>query len=248
MAAGRTAAAEAPAKRGIPTDPAARKAYFSDLAKRRHAAASAAVLPQRRAHSRGAQERALARAETAERTGKYLVADMPEEERAKWDAVAPAVTGRPSKLDAERTQKVLTALGIGAPLTAAAGAAGIGAGTLEGWIAQGEVDIAGDRDSAHARFAHAVRRVELAAIPALLERMQHASANDWQRWAWMLERRWPEWFARRDALHVQQSGDVHIVVEHVQDWRARDVIEVEPAKLPEPRKGKRERELDGQPA
>lgn|GEM_PF-4085051 len=47
---------------------------------------------------------------------------------------------------------------------------------------------------------------------------------------WLAERKWSERYARPDRLSVvgHDGGEVRIVVEHVKDWRGRDVVEVEP--------------------
>jgi len=194
------------------------------------------------------QARAVARSQTAAAHGRYLVEEMPADEQAKWDALAPSAIGRPSKLNADRTAAIVEALRLGTPLMAATGAAGIAAGTLQAWIAQGEVDMANGRDTAHARFATSVRIAEMATVQKCLRDLQDARANDWQRWAWMLERRWPEWFARRDAVSVGISGKVEVELRYVDDWHTRDVIDVPTPEPQAQRRNARERELDGQPA
>ena len=157
------------------------------------------------------------------------------------------VTGRPTKLTDAVQATLVEAISSGMPMTPAAWMAGVSPQAVSDWTTRGEADLASGIESAHARFADAIKRAEGSSVQSQL-RLLNSVPTDWQRHAWMLERRWPEWFGRRDALAVQHSGEVRIVVEHVKDWHARDIIDVEATPAEPRRGGRRGRELDGQPA
>jgi hypothetical protein len=107
---------------------------------------------------------------------------------------------RPSSFTAKRGLDVERALAMGAPLSVAGASAGVSARTVSRWLEDGLV----------------VRR-ELSAVPepdevsddrslpgdddaiqrALIGAVLNAARNDWRAATWLLERRWPERFARR---------------------------------------------------
>ncbi|MDE3097179.1 MAG: hypothetical protein KGK07_14420 [Chloroflexota bacterium] len=200
------------------------------------AAATAVAIGRRTKGARGAK-----RAMVAAARDKYLIANLPPEEQERWNRLAPG-PGRRCTLDAGKADQIVAALRLGLPLAVAASVAGVSDGTLADWQAQGRVDLENGRDTLHGRLASLLKEAEAGAVVACAERLQRANTNDWQRWAWMLERRWPEWFGRRDALAVSMQGDVRITVEHVADWHARDVIDVTPEPQREPQKRGRSRE------
>lgn len=116
--------------------------------------------------------------------------------------------GRPSRLTPEVQERVLTALRLGAPLAAAAGAAGISDRTLRRWMAEGRAaaesppsgrepaalrrkrgffeEVSRAQDEAHVRYA------------AMLAKA--AKDGDFRAVSFALERRWPEHWGRRERL------------------------------------------------
>ncbi len=171
--------------------------------------------------------RGAKRAMVAATRDKYLIANLPPDEQERWNRLAPG-PGRRCTLDAAKTDQIVATLRLGLPLAVAASVAGVSDGTLADWQAQGRADLAIGRDTLHSRLASALKEAEAGAVVACADRLQHANTNDWQRWAWMLERRWPEWFGRRDALAVSMQGDVRITVAFDDNWHSRDVIDVTP--------------------
>jgi hypothetical protein len=166
----------------------------------------------------------------AERTSsRYLLSSMPAPERHAWQNLTSSPIGRPTKLQPDRVRKLLDSVRIGLPITPAAWAAGLDEGTVRDWISRGEADTEAGRITAHAVFLRALKDAEGQAVAYCASKLATAANNDWQRWAWMLERRWPEWFARRDGFTLVPNGQpVEVVVRHVHDWRGGEVIDVEP--------------------
>ena len=85
-------------------------------------------------------------------------------------------------------------LADGLPVTLATAAAGIGRTTFYKWL----------DDPA---FADRVEAAQARAVAPLLERIRSAAdAGQWQAAAWILERRWPGEFGRRDRLQTEHTG------------------------------------------
>jgi transposase len=99
-------------------------------------------------------------------------------------------TGRPTKRTPEAQERILAALRKGMTKKAAAAAGGMGYSTLNEW------------EHDEPEFADAVKAAESDSQEALLRKIWTASDQQWQAAAWMLERRWPQDFARRQALEM----------------------------------------------
>lgn len=160
--------------------------------------------------------------------------------------VAPRAAGQrkaPAHLTADVVERVAEAVAEGVPHGVAARLAGVSERAFYYWMRQGEEE----EGTLPALLVQRTKDADAAAVRRALQRLASADKGDWQRWAWVLERRWPADFARRDALSVESNSEVRIVVEHVQDWRARDIIDVAEEREPNRRDLlSRGRELDGQ--
>lgn len=134
--------------------------------------------------------------------------------------------GRPSKLTPETQAKIVQALEVGATHRIACLYAGIGASTFAEWMQIPD-------------FANVVKAADSkACIVSLASIRQAAAGGQWQAGAWLLERRYPEEFGRRQVEVIGQGGgpvqvQAQIVVVparavSVQDWtttvRAPDAI------------------------
>ena len=85
-------------------------------------------------------------------------------------------------------------LSDGLPVTLATAAAGIGRTTFYNWMND-------------AKFAEQVEAAQARAVAPLLDRIRTAASNgQWQAAAWILERRWPGEFGRRDRLQTEHTG------------------------------------------
>jgi hypothetical protein len=106
-----------------------------------------------------------------------------QEEKPKRSVSNPHLKRTP-----ERLEKILAAVRQGVTLTTAAKLAGMHVGTLGEWRRS---DPAVD-----AEVKKAVAESEV----ALVQTVQTAAQKQWQAAAWLLERRWPERWARRDIV------------------------------------------------
>lgn len=109
--------------------------------------------------------------------------------------------GRPLKLDDAVRDRLVRALRQGQPYIVAADVAGIGRSTFHRYMAQGELDAEANRDTPFREFRDAVQKAESEAQVVLVSRIQAAAtAGNWQAAAWMLERRHPDEWGRRDRV------------------------------------------------
>ena len=169
--------------------------------------------------------------------------------RSRAQALAPRGDGhgRPSVLSDEVQRRLVDAVSVGCSYEVASRYAGIGERAIATWREMVATDNASPlTERARALFA-ALENAEAAREREVLAIIAKAAITQWQAGAWYLERKYPERFGRRDAVAVGVQGEVRIIVEHVTDWHARDVIDVEPAAPEAPRRGRKPRELDGQP-
>ena len=121
--------------------------------------------------------------------------------------------GRPTKLN-QKTQKIICdAVRNCLPYVTAATLAGITHRTLDTWMARGRKEP----DGIYHDFLLALKRAEAEAQQILAARIAEADAQKakgWQRWAWLLERRWPETWAMRQP---EANADEEIIVNLVGD-------------------------------
>ena len=99
------------------------------------------------------------------------------------------VGGLPKYCDPTRMRALFTALEQGMYPSDAAVAAGIDRGTLAGW-----------RETVP-EIASAVTDAETVAKHKLLTVIRSHMPTNWQAAGWMLERRWPSEYGRRDRVH-----------------------------------------------
>lgn len=125
------------------------------------------------------------------------------------------MAGRKSKLTPERQERICELLRAGNYAGVAAKAAGIAESTFYAWIERGEKA----RTGAFAEFAEAVKKAEAEGETAALEIIQTAALESWQAAAWLLERRFPQRWARanRDTARGETEGF--------------EVLDLEPAKV-----------------
>ena len=122
---------------------------------------------------------------------------------------------RPSKLNAERTAIICDALRECMPYEQAARLADIDVATFRRWRRRGENPTTA-RDKPFEAFSAAVKKAEAEAQRELVRRIANPDADKakgWQRWAWLLERRWPEVWAQRQPEAAQREEIVVDLVE-----------------------------------
>lgn len=124
--------------------------------------------------------------------------------------------GRKTKLTPETQQRICKALRAGTYRKTAAATAGIGEKTFYTWLARGETENAG----AYHYFVEAVQLAEAEGEAHLLATIHAASKLDWRAASWILERKYPDRWGRRDALAMtgtmEHAGEVNHVVSDVE--------------------------------
>lgn len=130
--------------------------------------------------------------------------------------------GRPTKLTDEAVATICEGLAVGLPPELACERAGIHRATFYRWQAAGDEarealgeaydDLEpGDAPSAYVDFCD---RIKKALAECAFEHLKLVSASrleepkkfNWQAAAWILERRWPEFFGRRTHVDLHTDG------------------------------------------
>ena len=136
--------------------------------------------------------------------------------------------GRPTKKTDQMVEAICDLLERGNTRTSAASIAGINRATLYRWMQE------------DASFYDAVEKAEAMAQEAMLQRIRFAASTGmvvtrkdgevveypgaWQAAAWLLERRWPQDFSRRDRVDV--TFDVRKAAEKLATDAGLDVRDV----------------------
>ena len=117
-------------------------------------------------------------------------------------------TGRPAKNVADHRERILEAICAGATYKLAAQAGGISYDLLRQWLKRADEDAAGNEE--YRAFAADLRAAEIEGLQQSLTVIR--SSTDWRSHAWLLERRWPEDYGRRDHLELANDEDKPITV------------------------------------
>jgi len=125
--------------------------------------------------------------------------------------------GRRTKLTEETKQILLDSIASGMPYELSCQRAGICFDTFSTWRAKGE-----EGREPYASFLGDLKQAEGNAVFVRLSQIDLAAENgNWQAAAWLLERRYPEHFGRRDRLQAEVSGPegapVQIVIAPYED-------------------------------
>ncbi len=120
--------------------------------------------------------------------------------------------GRPSKLTKGVADKICRALRIGAFMECAVSVGGVGRSTVYTWLRTGEEDIKKKRRTIAAKFKREFDKASAEAEFRKLQVIDNAAMRegdpDWKAAAWMLERKWPDRWARRQVLSVTRDDGV----------------------------------------
>lgn len=114
--------------------------------------------------------------------------------------------GRPTKLTDVTQARFLEALKLGLPYELCSDFAGIAPGTFYDWMNRGKAEPG----SRFAEFSDAVKAAQGASAASAMARIREASENgQWQAAAWILERRFPQHFGRRQQIEHAGSIDTN---------------------------------------
>ncbi len=115
--------------------------------------------------------------------------------------------GRPELIEnPDIRQKILDAYEYGASYEVAAHHAGIHPDTFQAWRKKGRTDLeTGDTNTTYAQLVTDLQRARAKSEITLVKRIRALGRDDWRANAFVLERRFPERWARRDHVDVSVS-------------------------------------------
>lgn len=116
------------------------------------------------------------------------------------------------KMTIETRNVVLLSLRNGAPVQAALAFAGIHHSTFYAWLKQGAKDRAENRATTRYAVFHREYEEALGACEVRLASLvSRAADKDWKAAMTMLERKWPERWARRSVVQVGTASDADLL-------------------------------------
>jgi|LakMenEpi03Aug12_release.lakeMendotaPanAssembly.Ray.scaffolds.fasta_scaffold931249_2 transposase len=126
--------------------------------------------------------------------------------------------GRPTKLNEQTHEAIVTAVRAGNYVETAAQAAGISERTFYHWMERGEADYESDLDSPFSQFFQAVEKAKAESEKIDLDLIAKAAGEgNWQAAAWRLERRFKDKWGRNDKMKIEHAGSIGRDVEVLTD-------------------------------
>jgi hypothetical protein len=139
------------------------------------------------------------------------MADLPEMPRGR---------GRPTKLTDSVIAKLVLFISAGNPYKIACAAVGVGYSTFAGWMAAAE-----SGDPEYQDFLEHITHAQAEAAQRLLAKVEGAADDDWRAAAWILERRFPEHFAKvRPDFSAPKVPQQHLHLHILQSLKERGMI------------------------
>lgn len=125
--------------------------------------------------------------------------------------------------------KIIKFLRMGYPYTTICRAVGIDSSTFKRWMALGLSNASPE----YTKYFRRICKAEAAAEMNDLDKLSKHQKFDWRASAWKLERRWPEHWARRDAMKAELkiNGQINVTHKHELSQKvAQDPIALELAR------------------
>lgn len=117
------------------------------------------------------------------------------------------VVGRKSALTDEVTARLVNLLNLGNYLEVALAAAGVARSTFYGWIERGDPECDAVGDASFREFRECIEKARAEGEARNVTLVAAAAAVDWKAAAWMLERQFPDRWARPPAKDRSGDGD-----------------------------------------
>ncbi len=115
--------------------------------------------------------------------------------------------GRPTKIEFAMVEKVKLLVIEGLSFESIAAELGIVRSTLFEWLDRGEAEDKTDDDELFVSFARAFRQAEAELERNTLAKIKANNGTNWQRFAWVLERRFPtRWGSKQRVEHTGADG------------------------------------------
>ena len=115
---------------------------------------------------------------------------------------------RPRKLNKETIESIGYVIGLGMPLKVSAFYVGIDPSTLIAWRNQGKEDKSNNKDSLESELYDCILKSQAQSMADRLLNIKNAEKEHWQCSAWILERRWPEFFGRDILIHDMREAGI----------------------------------------
>lgn len=124
--------------------------------------------------------------------------------------------GQKSKILDEATRKtVIDSVAMGLTYEVACANASVSYRSFRNWVLRGQRAIGNKalfkrrKEQIYIQFVQDIQKAEAQAETVLIRRVRDASKEPtrWQAAAWLLERRYPERYGRRDRVAMEHSGD-----------------------------------------
>jgi hypothetical protein len=119
---------------------------------------------------------------------------------------AGAAVGRKTKLTDELANRIVQVLRAGGYVETAATVAGVGRRRLNEWLARGDPRGTNPRDAVYRRFRERVERARGEAEARNVALITQAASTNWQAAAWLLERTYPERWARPSQREKDEAA------------------------------------------
>lgn len=130
-----------------------------------------------------------------------------KQQRKQQQTVAPkhSPIGHGSTFDNQKAQTIISCVSAGTPVTHACKAAGVPYRTYRDWYTKGEKG-----DQTYRTFYFKMLEAEGQFVTANLVTIQKAAGKTWQAAAWLLERRYPKEFGRRQEITGPDGGPLKV--------------------------------------
>jgi len=127
-------------------------------------------------------------------------------------------------------EAIYEAMRQGNYLNTAAACANVSRMTIWKWRTQGELDRKAGLDTKFSQFLDGMEAAEAEGEQALVKMIKIASEKEWTAAAWMLERKYPEKFGRKDRVKFSLGED-----DSERDWDSEVLEELDGALLSPPK-------------
>jgi transposase len=123
-----------------------------------------------------------------------------------WQTPGP---GRTSKvLDPRVTEVFLDGIRQNLTRNLACKKAGINPGSFSRWMTRArEADVSGENDSIYVVFRNKLEKIEAETAAELVQTIETASHKDWKAAAWVVERRHPDDYGKRETTVIEGSEE-----------------------------------------
>lgn len=132
------------------------------------------------------------------------------------------------RLSADQRSRIVLALRVGSTFEVAAQSAGVHVNTVSNWVRRGREDLAAGKRSVFSEFWEQCQTTQAQHIVALEGVVTKAAIRDedWKAAGWLLERKRPAEYGRKDQVTVQvRQAVVADLLDHLQGRLDADTYE-----------------------